>query len=141
MAGGKSNYLSNALLNHVLGGSTGGESYTTPSTVYVGLWTAALSAASTGSTAGEVSGTGYARAAVSNTTTSFAHTSSQSKTNVSPIAFPQAGGAWGTITNFAVLDAVSAGNVLYWGPLSASVSPVLNDVPTFAASQLTVTES
>ena len=50
--GSKSNYLEDALLDHVLGGGD----YTRPATVYIGLWTATLDDASDGDTAGEPSG-------------------------------------------------------------------------------------
>jgi hypothetical protein len=45
------------------------------------------------------------------------------------IAFPQATADWGTVVAFAILDAVSGGNFLYWGDLTAS--KVVNNGDTF----------
>ncbi len=108
--GSKSDYLENALLDHVLGGGD----YTRPATVYVGLWTAALDDTSDGSTAGEVSGGSYARVAVTNNATNWPAAASGAKSNGTAITFPQATADWGTVTYFAILDAATAGNVLYW---------------------------
>ena len=67
MAGGKSAYLQNALVNGVLGGSA----FSLPSTVYICLSTAAWSVASTGSAMSEATGAGYSRLAVTNNSTNW----------------------------------------------------------------------
>jgi len=162
MAGSKSTYLSKAILNHVLGFCTGptlGTSFrfTPPATVYVGLWTQALTDASDGSstsTPGEVArtgGTSYARASVANTATNWPNATEPGdgtalKNNYNPITFATAGANWGTITHFALLDTAStsdpqSGNILYWGQLSASKPIGTNDTASFAANALSITEN
>jgi hypothetical protein len=134
--GSKSDYLENALLDHVLGGGD----YTRPATVYVGLWTAALDDASTGSTAGEVSGGSYARVAVTNNATNWPAAASGAKSNGTAITFPQASADWGTVTHFAILDAAAGGNILYWGALTNSKTIQNGDTAEFAVGDLDITE-
>jgi hypothetical protein len=142
VAGSKSDYLENALLNQVLGAAA----FTAPGTVYVALYTAALTDASTGTSAAasevSTSGTAYARVAVTNNTTNWPTTSTGSKSNANAINFPTATGSWGTVTHFAVLDSatVGAGNILYWASLTSSKTIGNGDTASFAASQITITE-
>lgn len=48
--------------------------------------------------------------------------------------------AWGTVVAFAILDAATAGNFLYWGDLTASKSIDAGDTAKFAVGELDVTE-
>jgi hypothetical protein len=134
--GSKSNYLENEILDHVLGGGD----FTRPATVYVGLWTAALDDTSDGDTAGEVSGGSYARVAVTNNATNFPAASGGAKSNGTAISFPQATADWGTVTYFAILDAATSGNILYWGALTASKTIQNGDTASFAIGDLDITE-
>lgn len=134
--GSKSNYLELEVLDHVLGGGD----YSRPATVYLGLWTAELTDASTGSTAGECSGGSYARVAVTNNGTNWPAASGGAKSNGAAITFPQATGSWGTATYFAILDADTAGNILYWGQLGTSKAITSGDTPSFAIGDLDITE-
>jgi hypothetical protein len=134
--GSKSDYLENALLDHVLGGGD----FTRPATVYVGLWTAALDDTSDGSTAGEVSGGSYARVALTNNATNWPAAAAGAKSNGVAITFPQATADWGTVTYFAILDAATAGNILYWGALTASKTIQNGDTASFAVGDLDITE-
>lgn len=155
MAGSKSNYLSKAFLDHLLGGwgATGPTGATAPTGpgaslpyVYVGLWTTAgsLTDAANGSTANEVSGANYARVQVANNSTNWpAATGSTTgvKQNGIAIVFPTAGsGGWGTINQFGILDASSAGNLLFWGDLTSPKTIGENDTASFSAGALTITE-
>jgi hypothetical protein len=134
--GSKSDYLENALLDHVLGGGD----YTRPATVYIGLWTSALDDTSDGSTAGEVSGGSYARVAVTNNATNWPAAASGAKSNGTAITFPQASADWGTVTHFAILDAATLGNILYWGALTNSKTIQNGDTAEFAIGDLDITE-
>lgn len=142
MAGNKSNFLENAVLNHILGNTA----YTAPATVYLGLWTATLSDTSAGNTAGEVStasGSNYARKAITNNTSEWPTTSNGTKSNGNAQTFNTAGGTgWGTVTDFAILDSgtVGAGNILFYAQLNNSKVVSNGDTATFAASQITITE-
>lgn len=126
----KSDYLEDKVINHVLRNT----SYTSPTTVYGALYTAAPSDTGGGT---EVSGTNYARQAVA-----FDAPSPAGQTqNTSEVAFPVAGsGGWGTVTHFGVFDAVSTGNLLYWAALDASKTINENDQAKFAAGALQIDE-
>lgn len=97
----------------------GAQAYTAPVTLYVGLWTASLTDASTGVTAGEVSGGSYARLAVTNNLTNFPAASGSgtvSKSNGTLLTFVTATADWGTVTDIAIVDSSSgAGNIIAHG--------------------------
>lgn len=120
-----SDYLENAVLEHVLGGAA--LSQPTP---YVGLFTAAPSDSGGGT---EVTGGSYARVA----TGAFSATSGTAD-NDADIEFPEATASWGTITHFGIFDAVSGGNLLVHGALDASVAIATGDVFRFNAGDLDV---
>jgi len=151
MAGNKSNYLAKKLLDHVLGGATGPGSapYTAPSLTYLGLWTSTLDDSSTGDSAGEVSGGSYARTSQvdvggkNNDPTLWPTATGAAvgtKSNGIPITFPTASASWGTITHFAICDALTSGNILYWGALTTSKVIDSGDTASFSAGALVVTE-
>ena len=122
-----SNYLENALINVTLRAT----SYTAPTTVYLALYTTDPTDADTGT---ECSGTSYARQAVT-----FGAPSNGVSTNSAVIDFPQAGGAWGTITHIGIRDALTVGNLLYHTPLDASKTIATGDVFRVASGSLSVT--
>ncbi|MCK4529374.1 hypothetical protein KAW18_18575 [candidate division WOR-3 bacterium] len=133
--GSFSNYLELEVLDHILGGGD----YSRPATVYIGLWTAALSDTSTGSSANEVSGGSYARKSVTNNSTNWPAAAAGAKANGTAITFVTATGSWGTVTYFAVLDAATAGNILGWGALTQSKTIGSGDTASFAVGDLDVT--
>jgi hypothetical protein len=123
-----SNYLENALINATLRNTT----YTSPATVYAGLFTSDPTDAGSGT---EVSGGSYARKAIT-----FAAPSNGVTTNsAAACEFDQATGSWGTITHFAIFDALTTGNMLYYGALTTSKTIASGDVFKFATSSVTVT--
>jgi hypothetical protein len=127
-------YLENALLDHVLGGPD----YTRPGTVYIALSTTAPTDA--GGNLTEPSGNGYARKSVTNNATNFPAASGGSKSNGTTVTFATAtGGAWGNITHFAIMDASSGGNMLEKGALSAAKQIDAGDTPEFAPGTLITT--
>jgi hypothetical protein len=136
----KSTYANNKVLAGLL------ENTALPSnaTLYVGLWTATLTAASTGSTAGEVSDVNYARQPVTSASGwNPTPPTASSVSNVGTLAFFGAGAAAGpyTVTYVAICDALTAGNILYWGPLAVAKTVNVGDTLSFAASALSVSES
>lgn len=133
--GSFSDYLENELLDHILGGGD----YTRPATVYIGLWTAALSDSSTGSSANEVSGGSYARKSKANNSTNWPAAANGAKANGVDITFVTATASWGTVTHFAILDAQTAGNILGWGSLTNSKTIGDGDTASFAIGDLDVT--
>lgn len=124
---GKSDYLENHFLDHILRNTA----IAAPATVYVGLYTAAPTDAGGGT---EVSGGSYARQAAT-----FAAASGGSCASNAVINFPVASAGWGAVIAFGVFDAVAAGNLLYWGTVT---STTINSGDQFQipSGQLTVTE-
>jgi hypothetical protein len=122
-----SNYLENALINATLRNTT----YTSPATVYVALYTSDPTDANTGT---ECTGASYARESMA-----FGAPSNGASTNSSDVEFDQATGAWGTITHFGILDALTSGNLLYHGALTSSKVIEDGDVFKFASAAVSVT--
>jgi len=131
--GSKSDYLENKLLDHVLGGAD----YSRPATVYIALYTVTPTDAGGGT---EVSGGSYARVAVTNNATNWPAASGGAKANGTEITFAEATASWGTVVAFAILDALTAGNLLYWGALAVSKSIDTGDTAKFAVGDIDITE-
>jgi len=122
-----SNYLENALINGTIRGTT----YTAPSTVYVALYTSDPTDANTGT---EVSGGSYARTAVT-----FAAPSNGVSVSNADCTFPQCTLTWGTVGWIGIMDASSAGNLLYHTPLDTSKTIETGDIFKIASGNLSVT--
>jgi hypothetical protein len=120
----KSNYLENAILDHMLGGPD----YTRPATVYAALFTAAPNDAGGGT---EVSGGSYARVAITNNATNWPAASNGLKSNGTAIAFPTPTAGWGTITHFGLFDAPTGGNLLRYGALTVAKTVDQGDLMSF----------
>lgn len=110
MAGSLSNWLELELLDHVL--KTG--AYGVPSDIYVALSTA--DPLDDGSGIAEPSGNNYARVVMN----SWDAAASRATENTNKITFPQASGNWGTITHWAIFDAITGGNFLAHGDFAVS---------------------
>lgn len=136
-ASGKSQYLISKILNQIFNAT----SYSFPATLYAALWTSTLTAASTGATSGEASYTGYARVAVTANTTNFPLSSGGSAIqNATAITFAANAGTLQTATYFAILDALTTGNLLYWGSIaSTAINP--GDTPQVNVNALTASEA
>ena len=122
-----SNYLENALINATLRNT----SYTSPSVVYLGLYTSDPTDADTGT---EVSGGSYARQAIT-----FGAPSNGVTTNTAAIEFPQATANWGTVGWIGIENALTGGNLLYHSPLDASKAIATGDIFKIAIGSLSVT--
>ena len=129
----KSNILENLLLDEVLGGVN----YAPAANVSVGLYTASPADAGGGV---EVTGGSYARVTLANNLTNWPGAASGSKSNGVPIAFPTATADWGIVTSFGVFDDQATPRLLYWGELAESREILTGDTPSFAPTQLTITE-
>lgn len=136
-ASGKANYYISKVLNQFWNATA----YSFPGTLYAALWTATLTAASTGATAGEASYTSYARVSITANTTNFPVSASGSNIqNATAITFPANTGSLNTCTFFAILDAATTGNLLYWGSItSTAVNP--GDTPQVNVNGLTASEA
>jgi hypothetical protein len=132
VAGTFSHYLENKLLDHVFGGGD----FSRPSTVYFALFTVAPSDAGGGT---EVSGGGYARAAVTNNSTNFPAADNGAKENAVEVVFPHATGDWGEVEAVGLLDASTAGNLLAWALLGEAKNVISGDVPRLAPGDVSFT--
>lgn len=135
MASGTSTYWANKQLDLILGATA----FTAPGNIFPALFSVAPTAGGGGT---EATGSGYARPSITNNTTNFPAASGGVKSNGTTISFAQATGNWSSSANqvaAALFDAVTSGNMLFFGDLTTP-KPVLNgDTATFAASSLSIT--
>jgi hypothetical protein len=127
MAAAISTYLANKILDHVLKNT----SYTSPSKVYLGLYTSNPDNDNSGS---EVSGNNYARIE-----TAFDSASGKTTDNAAVLTSNIASGSWGTITHFGILDASTSGNLLFYGAFTASKTITNGEAAYVAAGDIDVT--
>lgn len=125
---GKSDFLEAAILDVIFGLDT----YTSEATLYVGLYTANPTDAGGGT---EVAGGSYARVAVTNDNTEWSRTGNVVE-NLNSIVFPTASALWGVVTAVGIFNAASAGDLLFWGALTAPKTVESGDTINFAAGQL-----
>ncbi|MGV8823976.1 phage tail fiber protein [Methylibium petroleiphilum] len=138
-----SDYVENKVVDLLLRG----QAFTAPTTIYVGLSTAACSDSSVGT---EVTGGSYARASVTASLANWAGTQSAGSTTASSgtggqtsnnaainFATPSAG--WGTVTHWFLIDASSGGNLLVCAALTTSKTINSGDSVSFAIGALTLT--
>lgn len=130
MTDAKTDYLEDAILNHVLRNTA----YSSPTTIYVALFTTLPADDGTGGV--EVTGGSYARQSVT-----FAAPSGGSVANSGAVTFPTATASWGTVLGMGLFDAVSGGNLLYFGALATSKTVDNGDQISFANAALTVAET
>lgn len=119
-----SDFLANELLDHVFNAA-----YAPAATVYLALSTANPTDA--GSGMAEPSGNAYARQAIT-----FNAAASRRVTQSATVTYPQASGAWGTISHWAVFDALSGGNMLAHGAFAVAKSVVANNTPSVASGEI-----
>jgi hypothetical protein len=120
-----------AILNHILGTTT----LTKPTTVYLALFTTTPTMpAGTGGV--EVSGGSYARQPIA-----FGSASGSAPAvaaNSALVTFPTATTSWGTIAGAGIYDAVTGGNLIDAGALSASKTIGTSDVFAMPAGNYTM---
>lgn len=122
-----SDYLENALINHVFRNTA----MTSPTTIYLALYTSSPTDADSGT---EVSAASYVRQAIT-----LGAPSNGVATNDSDIIFPKATESWGTITSVGIRDADTGGNLLMYGDLDSSATIDTNDQFVLSAGDLSVT--
>lgn len=131
MAGNLTNYLENALLEH----STGKTTWTKPTNTYGALFTVAPTDSAAGTEV--ASSNGYSRQQIS-----WGSAANGAIANNAAINWPSTGsatGSWGTIVAVGVFDALTTGNLLWYGPLSASVTIGTGDSFSITTGGLTLT--
>lgn len=107
--GSKTNYLENALLDHVLRHVA----YTSPTTIYVGLFTVAPGEDGGGTELSTI-GTGYIRKS-----STFGSALDGYTSNINTLTFGPATTSWGTIRAFGLFDSESDGYLLYYTTAAA----------------------
>jgi len=122
-----SNYLEDALINATLRNTA----YTSPTTVYVSLYTSDPTDADTGT---EVSGGSYARTSVT-----FDAPSNGVTQNSADVTFPTATASWGTVSHIGVHDASTSGNLLFHTALDTAKTIDSGDIFKIETGNLTVT--
>jgi hypothetical protein len=114
-----------------------------PVTTYVGLFTTAPTTdASATYTGTEVSGSSYARVAVTSSSGWSAITGGSTTpaqiSNAGIITFPTPTGSWGTILAVGIFDASTTGNLLWWATIT-SQAIASGVVASFAIAALVLT--
>ena len=125
-----SDYLEAALINHIFRGTA----FSQPAGIYIALTSGVPVDATTGSTLNEISGTDYARASgcvpSSNGDSKWdAPTTAGDTENTAAIEFAAAGSDWGYVSGIAIVDALTGGNVLFFGGLTTP--RIVRDGDTF----------
>ena len=122
-----SDYLENKVLDHVLRNV----SYSSPTTVFVGLYTSNPTDTNSGT---EVTGGSYARQALSVTTASAGIVTSSAD-----VTFPQCTASWGSVGFIGILDAITSGNLLMHTALTTAKTIDSGDILKISSGNLTVT--
>jgi len=122
-----SNYLENALINAVLRNTP----YTSPSAVYLALYTSDPTDANTGT---EVTGGSYQRQQIT-----FGAPNDGMVSNSNEILFPVATANWGTVTHIGILDAATGGNLLFYGAVTTPKTISTNDQLKINAGDISIT--
>lgn len=104
-----SDYLEDRLINHVFRNTP----YNAPGAVYLALYSSDPGDDNSGS---ELAGSGYSRQVftVNEPNNGIAF-------NGSDIIFDTATSDWSTVTHVGIFDALTGGNLLFYGPLSSAV--------------------
>ena len=123
LTGGMTDYLANKMIDLLWRA----QAFTWPATTYVRLVTTTPTNAAGGV---EVTGTGYARQALTSSLAAISGTQGAGTTvassgtsgrvsNNAALTYGTVGANWGTVTHSEVMDALSGGNRLWWGALGA----------------------
>lgn len=130
-------FLQNIALDLVFGGTAYPSK---PSTLYFALFT---STPNSGGGGAEVSGSGYARKAVTANTTNFPAISSagDNMTLATDIQWPLSTGDWGTVVAWGIYDAATGGNLMFFDNLAAPLVVINGQRPQVAANAINISLS
>jgi hypothetical protein len=130
--GGFSNYLKNAVLNHLYKGIP----LPIFPTLFIGYMSTAPSDVAPGA---EPSGGGYIRQAIANNSVNFSATGGGIKKTATTVQFPIASAPQGEAAHLGFWSAVSGGQFLSYGALNPSRSIDISDQLIFLAGDIKVT--
>jgi len=122
-----SDYGEGAILDHLFGIAAMAQP-----TLYIAVSTADPTDAGTG--VAEPTGNGYARIATAST--DWQRTGNVID-NVNELSFPEATGAWGTLTHIAIFDAATGGNMIAHAALGTSKAIAANETLRFPVGNIT----
>jgi hypothetical protein len=127
-----SNYLEKKFVDHL----TGVASYTAPSTLYLALYSATPSDSGGGTELTSGTAPGYSRQAV--TFNAYAASIADKALSSNAPVFTASGGNWPNVTHVGIFDASTAGNLLWYGAMTAAEQ--INDLGTltFNAGDITL---
>lgn len=132
--GSFSDYLELEILDHVF--KTG--AYTQPTNLYIALCKSTIADDDTGTTLpAEVSGGSYARKKCN----TWDLASGGATENSQVVTFVEATANWGTVTDFAICDKTTLGNVIGYGKLTTAKKIGTGDTAKFATGDIDVTLS
>lgn len=129
MAGNLTTFTANKLLGH----STGYAPWTAPTNTFLGLFVVAPTDAGGGT---EVSAGNYARIQIG-----WGAPDNEFQSNVTSIRFPATGTAsadYGSVVALGVFDSLTAGNLIWYGNLSATVTIKTGDSYTITPGGITL---
>jgi hypothetical protein len=133
------NYLESGLLNHVFRAT----SYSAPATLYIGLTQSFVSGDIEAGTIDEPANGDYARQSYSSNGTNwiapYASGSATATHNTAAIEFPVATANIGDISGVFLADAISDGNILFYGALSSPRNIREGDQFVFSSGALKIT--
>lgn len=120
--------MSDFLENKIIDAFVRGQAYTMPTTTY---WALAVTSGSDAACGTEVTGGSYARVAVTSSLANWAGTQSAGSTTASSgtggttsnnaaVTFPAPTANWGTVVEYCIMDASTAGNLLFRASLTTS---------------------
>lgn len=109
---GISTYMKNKIQDELFSGVA----FAAPSTYYIALSKTAPNADGTGVT--EPSGMGYARVSINKDAASFTTSADGVVKNKIRLNFNESTGDWGNITHYAIYDAATGGNMLWFSQLT-----------------------
>ena len=150
MAGSKSDWLENLVINAIIGKSTTLDT-TIPSTLFIALLNTTASDTWSPTDTGEVplnlttgSGEKYVRYKFTNSTASnWTKATTGTVQNKAVFTFTtSASTGWGTVNAVAIVDtsSTSSGNTLYWGDLTSPVAIAAGNVVRFSTGTIILGE-
>jgi len=118
------------LANQLLNATVGNVTFTTPATAYISLYSTSPNTTSAGT---EIVSNGYSRQSATFSAAANAATAS----NVA-VTFSCTGNAWPTLKAVGVMDAITAGNLMYYTPIT-NRNVAAGSTLTFATGTITLT--
>ena len=118
------------LANKLLNATVGNVAFSTPATAYISLYSTSPTTASTGT---EIVGNGYSRQSATFSAAANAVTAS----NVA-VTFGCTGNAWPALKAVGVMDASTAGNLMYYTPIT-NRNVAAGSTLTFDSGTITLT--